>query len=308
MWKRFIRGGGASAAVFLFLLPFFQACKSAPPPPETPEETPAAALAFDHIEADGIDRVVLFYRLKIENPRRLPLVVELKGWNNTINGMSRNDSASLGFEGEAVRNIRVELAGFSSLEKIFTLDLDLGEFVETDRAGSPPEAKAQDDEYLAELTLNLNYLYPGGKPLPGEASAAAVFPRVREPRFTITSIAILQAELINTRFMVTLRIDNPNMFPVSLSSFAYELYGEGRFWADGQEKNVMYIPAGDAAETKLYLIMNFINMKRHLLDEVIAMNLVQYRFHGEAEIGTGVSWLPRFRMDFDRSGNSVVLK
>jgi LEA14-like dessication related protein len=118
----------------------------------------------------------------------------------------------------------------------------------------------------------------------------------------------MQAELINTRFRVSLRIDNPNFFPVALSSFGYELYGEGRFWADGEEQDVLYIPAKGSAETNLFLLMNFINMKRHLLDEVIAMQLVRYRFTGEVEVGTGVSWLPQFHMGFDRTGNSIVLK
>jgi LEA14-like dessication related protein len=292
----------------LFLLPFFLTCKSAPPAPEAPEKRPPASLTFDRIEADGIDRVVLFFRLRLENPRSLPLAAELKDWHGRIKGTDLDDSASLSLEGERVGELSISLAGFSSVEKTFALNLDLSEFREMEEIYSPPETEPLDDEYLAELTLDLTYLYAEGPALREEVSASAVFPRVREPVFTITSIAILQAELINTRFMVTLRITNPNMFPVILSSFSYELYGEGRFWAGGQEENVMYIPSRGTAETKLFLLMNFINMNRRLLDEVIAMDLVQYRFHGEVEIGTGISWLPRFRMDFDRSGNSVVLK
>jgi LEA14-like dessication related protein len=98
------------------------------------------------------------------------------------------------------------------------------------------------------------------------------------------------------------------MFPVELSSFGYELYGDGRFWADGKEKDILYIPAKGTEETNLFLLMNFINMKRNLLDEIIAMRLVRYRFTGEAMVGTGVSWLPEFRMRFDRSGRSEVFK
>ncbi|MDR2133656.1 MAG: LEA type 2 family protein [Treponema sp.] len=284
---------------------FLLGCGSAP---EAPGEKPAASLIFNRIEADSVDRVVLFYRLRLENPRSLPLAVELKGWNGAINGTGPDDSASLSLEGESAAELHVPLAGFSSAEKTISLNLDLSEFRKMDKACSPPAEGVPDDEYLAELTLDLHYLYADGQALREEVSASAAFPRIREPVFTITSIAILQAELINTRFRVTLRIDNPNSFPVALSFFTYELYGEGRFWAGGQEENVMYIPAGGKAETELFLVMNFINMNRRLLDEVIAMNLVRYRFHGEAEIGTDISWLPRFRMDFDRSGNSVVLR
>ena len=48
-------------------------------------------------------------------------------------------------------------------------------------------------------------------------------PELLEPVFSIASIAILQAELVNTRFKVRLRIDNPNSVPLELSSFNYEL-------------------------------------------------------------------------------------
>jgi hypothetical protein len=54
--------------------------------------------------------------------------------------------------------------------------------------------------------------------------------------------------------------------------------------------------------------MNFINMKRNLLDDIIAMRQVAYRFSGEAEVETGIEWLPSFQMAFERSGRSEVLK
>jgi LEA14-like dessication related protein len=116
----------------------------------------------------------------------------------------------------------------------------------------------------------------------------------------------LKAELINTRFRVSLKVDNPNPFPMELSSFVYELYGEGRFWADGREKNVLKIPALETAETRLFLVMNFIDMKRSLLDQIINLQDVNYRFKGEALVRTEVDYLPQFRTVFDLSGYSQV--
>jgi LEA14-like dessication related protein len=164
------------------------------------------------------------------------------------------------------------------------------------------------DEYSAELTLSLSWQYGADAPCVTELRAAVVLPRIREPEFTITSITVMQAELINTRFRVNLRIDNPNAFPVDLSSFDYELYGTGRFWAEGREKNVLMVPARGSAETRLFLVMNFINMKRELLDEVIALGRVPYRFTGAAMVATGIPLLPEFHVDFNRSGVSTVIK
>jgi LEA14-like dessication related protein len=284
---------------FFLLLLCCLTCKSPPPPPE---ETPAAELQFDHIEAEDINRAVLYYRLRAYNPRPVPLILKIGSWKTVVDGLeSGRRGAALLSDGSSAAEIRVEVPGGGFAEKTLRLDLDLD-------GGRNSQGPADSGNYRTELFLNLVYQYGREKPLAGEAAAAAEFPRIREPEFTITAIAILQAELINTRFRVSLRIDNPNIFPVNLSSFGYELYGAGRFWADGREEDVLHVPAGGSAETKLFLMMNFINMKRELLDEVIAMRQVRYRFTGEAEVGTGVSWLPRFRMGFDRTGDSAVYK
>jgi len=131
-------------------------------------------------------------------------------------------------------------------------------------------------------------------------------PVVKEPVFSITSIKILQAELINTRLKVHIRVENPNDFPIELLSFTYELYGSGRFWTDGTEKNACTIPALGFVEKDLYLVMNFINMRRDLLDQVIAMKRVSYRLTGTAELSAGI--LPEFTNTFNLEGEAEVDK
>jgi len=131
---------------------------------------------------------------------------------------------------------------------------------------------------------------------------------VKEPTFIITEIKILQADLINTRLKLTLRIDNPNSFPITLSSFRYELYGDGKFWTDGIAKDLALVPAQSAEETSFTIDMNFIGMKRQLLNDIIAMREVRYRIVGNMELETDIPSLPGFPMDFDHSGISAVFQ
>jgi LEA14-like dessication related protein len=231
--------------------------------------------------------VALYFFLELENPRPVPARVELQEWALIMNGVSLETAVSL------LEDAR--LAPHSSA--VFSLRLD------PDMAGIYAGA-----DYRAELALGLNFSFDSGKAGLVRVSTEAAFPRIREPQFNITSIAIMKAELINTRFKVKLRIDNPNAFPVELSSFSYELYGAGRFWAGGRETDILDIPAEGSAERELFLRMNFINMKRDLLDQVVALRRVNYRFAGEATVSTGIEYLPSFLMAFDRSGYSVVLE
>jgi LEA14-like dessication related protein len=263
---------GLILSVFLGL---WNSCKSPPPPRETPVEAPRYSLRYERVEAERIDRVSLYYFLQGEN-------AEIRDWRILLNG------EDLTFAGGGGAVLLSREGG------VLKLEMDLPEL--------PPKAIEDFDEYQAELRVII-----AGSP-ETVLSAQAVFPRIREPEFTITSIAILKDELVNTRFKVDLRIDNPNIFPVKLSSFGYELYGKGRYWAEGKERNVLDVPARGCAEAKLFLMMNFIDMKRDLLDEVIALGNVPYRFFGETLVSTGVPLLPSFKMDFDQSGVSVVIK
>jgi LEA14-like dessication related protein len=133
-------------------------------------------------------------------------------------------------------------------------------------------------------------------------------PVVYPPVFNITDIAILQAELINTRFRVGLRIDNPNPFPIELSAFTYRLYGNGLFWAGGHERNVLTVNGNSSLSGNIFLLMNFIDMDRNLLDQIIQLEDVNYRFMGNVQVSTGVEDLPKFNSSFALSGYSRVLE
>ncbi|MDR3019836.1 MAG: LEA type 2 family protein [Treponema sp.] len=129
---------------------------------------------------------------------------------------------------------------------------------------------------------------------------------VLEPKFEIVSIVIIRAELINTQFEAVLKIDNPNNFSLELSSLKYQLYGNGFCWAEGVENIVLQILPESFSETKFRFTMNFIDTNRRLLDDVIAMRQVQYRFKGEVEVQAVIAGIEPFTMDFDISGLSDV--
>jgi len=143
---------------------------------------------------------------------------------------------------------------------------------------------------------------------PESAATEPVIERIEALQFTITSITILQADLINTRLKLSLKIDNPNAVPITLSSLRYELFGNDRFWTSGIEKDLPVIPAQSSSEANFEFEMNFINMKRQLLDDIIALRQVRYRVVGNVDVETGISRLPGFRMNFDYSGTSAVIK
>ncbi|GHT53098.1 hypothetical protein FACS1894106_3380 [Spirochaetia bacterium] len=274
-------------------------------------DDPQFNLVFDRIEAKSVDRVSLFYTLEAENPRAAVLPMEVRSWQVALNGTNPEISALTAIPqsvsavpagggaaapSRPARGTHFEAPPHDTGILGFRLDLEL------------PVNTKNFNEYSADLQVAIRWEYEGDTHFDTDLSAAVVFPRIREPEFTITAIAISQAELINTRFRVDLRIDNPNFFPVDLSSLGYELYGTGRFWAEGKEQDILEVPAYGSAETRLLLVTNFIGMPRGLLDQVVAKGQVPYRFTGTALVSTGIPLLPEFHMDFSRSGVSVVVR
>jgi LEA14-like dessication related protein len=141
-----------------------------------------------------------------------------------------------------------------------------------------------------------------------EIPAEIIEPKIIEPKFEVISIFIIQADLVVTEFEAVIRIDNPNNFASNLSSIKYELYGNNVFWTNGKANDIMYIPARSSGEAKFRFSMNFINMNRRLLDDVIAMRYVNYRFKGQAEVQFDVPKVSVLNVNFDCSGLSEVKK
>ena len=149
---------------------------------------------------------------------------------------------------------------------------------------------------------------------------------ILEPKFDVVSIYIIQADLVVTEFEALIKIENINDFAMELFSINYELFGNDYFWADGTSENflaannrleaatyhthkdVFKIPAEASAEARFTFKMNFINMPRSLLDDVIAMRQVNYRFKGQAQVRPVIEEANIFTAEFDCTGFSNVKK
>jgi len=281
--------------IIVFAL-LFAACKSKPVVPEaetapspSPTQSPTATLTFTGIQADDIEHLKLSYSLEVKAPSGSR--ARINSWQVIIDGQDAGSAFSLNYQqGEFSPGSMIPLA----------LNMDISALA--------AKGLAPKDDYAVTLITELNLSVSGQtSPLKIMAQETADFPGIQEPCFKITSIAILKAELVNTRFRVNMRIDNPNPFPLEMSGLTYELYGNGRHWANGTERNTFVINGKSAVQGDLYLIMNFIDMDRNLLNQIINLVNVNYHFIGEAQVSTGIDYLPKFKTGFDLSGYSEVL-
>lgn len=158
------------------------------------------------------------------------------------------------------------------------------------------------------VAASVSFTSAGGASGTAEVALADEFPRIMPPDLHIASILILKDELINTRLRVDLEIMNPNMFPLSFAALDYKLFGEGRYWASDSLAKAFAVPALQTATASLYLTMNFTDMSRSLLDQVIKLAVVNYRLVGAGRIDTGLDFFPQFVLPFDMGGRTKVLR
>lgn len=158
------------------------------------------------------------------------------------------------------------------------------------------------------ILATLSCAYAGGRQLSISAETTSDVPRILPPVLRIVSIRILKDELINTKLRVDLEVGNPNLFPISFSSLDYRLYGEGRYWASDSIAKPFTVMPLETSTAGLYLTMNFTDMSRALLDQVIHLASVRYQLLGNGIIDTGLDFLPQFTLPFDMSGQAEVLR
>ena len=283
---------------FWVLLAFglLSGCKSQPAPiEEAPPivealSLPSFALTLKDIVADDPSYVKAYFLLEAETMLSTDSHANIVSWHVDIDGQDPGSALYLDYrKGDFYPGDPIQLR----------LDIDLDALA--------AKGLAPKDEYNITLIAELDFFVPSAEaPIRREVRGNVSFPGVRPPVFSINDIAILQAELINTRFRVGLKIDNPNQFPIELSAFSYKLYGNGRFWADGSERNVLKVNGSSSLSGNIFLIMNFIDMDRNLLDQIIRLDDVNYRFQGDVDISTGVAYLPKFHDSFNLTGYSKV--
>ncbi|MDR2393925.1 MAG: LEA type 2 family protein [Treponema sp.] len=263
------------------------------------EADPQIQLVFEHLEATSPEHITLYFVLQVDNSRSSPASLEISQYQLTMNGLPQHEGV--------VRIIDLPGEDHLAVGALSSARFPLGLLVDVSTCLGLEEAVF--DTYQARFEVDIVCTFVLGEgPSTTQVSAEAVFPRIRAPKLTVTTIAVNQGELINTRVKVGFRIDNPNTFPVELASLAYEFYGDEYFWAAGMDPMVRHIPAQGSIQTQVLMVMNFIDMNRKLLEDVLAAKRVYYRFTGEAAVLTTIAYLPRFSLDFNLAGNSVVMK
>lgn len=108
----------------------------------------------------------------------------------------------------------------------------------------------------------------------------------RKPEVQLLKVDVIKAKLVEQRFMLHFRIDNPNDFSLPVRGMAYTLHLNGIKLADGQSSTWLTVPARGRATFKVPVNTN---LWRHV-KRVVKMleepdEPIRYRLSADIETG-----------------------
>ncbi|MGD2138462.1 MAG: LEA type 2 family protein [Gammaproteobacteria bacterium] len=131
------------------------------------------------------------------------------------------------------------------------------------------------------------------------AGCAGLQPYAETPRVSLVSIKPLDMQMLEQRFMLELRIFNPNRVALPVEGLSYALEINQREFAYGVSQQEVSIPPYGEALLQVVVFSNLLNVIRQLqqLDDSTAGSGLEYRLHGKI----GVADVHR-KLPFDYSG------
>ena len=110
---------------------------------------------------------------------------------------------------------------------------------------------------------------------------------VQEPSVMLSSFRMLPSEGLSPRFLIGLRVVNPNRFPLDLRGLSYDVELEGRRLLTGVAGDLARIPAYGESEIELQAGVDLLSGLR-LFNDLLAdprRERVDYTFRARLDVG-----------------------
>ncbi|WP_245795272.1 LEA type 2 family protein [Thioalkalivibrio denitrificans] len=127
--------------------------------------------------------------------------------------------------------------------------------------------------------------------------------RTEPPRVHLVGLQLQQMDLFEQRYLVRLRVQNPNDFPLRVRGLDFRVDIDGERFADGVSNRPLEVPAFGEALAEVEVSSSLWSLARRLRDAGEAgVGAMEYRLHGRVAL-TGYA-VP---LGFESSGNLGAL-
>lgn len=128
------------------------------------------------------------------------------------------------------------------------------------------------------------------------AACSSILQKPEPPQVALAGITLTEANLFEQRFLLKLRVSNPNGFDLPIKGLRYQLDLADREFMRGQSATAVTIPRFGNAHVEVEAHTNLLELMRQIRS-LSESDRLRYRLRGELTAGEA-----NFTLPFDRSG------
>jgi LEA14-like dessication related protein len=156
----------------------------------------------------------------------------------------------------------------------------------------------------AAVSFDLPFLGPQRIPV----SKSGSVPLIKIPNIGVQSLRVERLNLTGADLALRIKLDNPNSFSLLLNQLNYGLEINGSQWLDGASNLSQSVGAKNESILTLPISLNFLQIGQSAAQLLRGESVVNYRFHGSANVGTSLPLIGKTTLPFDQFGEIRIAR
>lgn len=134
------------------------------------------------------------------------------------------------------------------------------------------------------------------------SGCAGITYHAEPPQISISNIQLIDAELLEQRYALTLRVQNTNDFPFFIKGLSYKLFINGSEFAHGVNKQLIDILPYEEKSITVTLVSNTLGLINQL--QALSQNkqALHFRLTGHISHGTIANPISLYNLPFEKEG------
>jgi LEA14-like dessication related protein len=122
------------------------------------------------------------------------------------------------------------------------------------------------------------------------SGCASLAPKIETPTVELLGVQVLSGDMFSQRFMVRVKVQNPNDLEVPVESIEFTAFLMGDRFGEGASYNPFVLPAMGEAEFDMYITTNFVSGFGRLVSRMGGHKLenVEYEITGKLHLQKGL--------------------
>jgi len=244
-----------------------------------------AGISLQNLSPQDAD---LLFNIKVSNPNSVG--IKLSGFDYTL--LLQDNSFLKGDEGS-----EIDIAANSNGVIKFPLTVNFNDLYNTYQ-----NLKNEDEiNYTLDLGLNVDLPVLGMVRVP--VSKSDKLPTLKIPGVKLKTIKLDNFSLTKASFNLQFEVNNPNQWNLNLNKMDYNLVVNNKKWAVGNITEQIKVKSRDKNLVKIPFTINYLDVGSSVFNMIKNDAVFDYKFTGNADVGSSVKFLESFSFPFEKSGS-----